>query len=82
MPFSSFDLISPKITLYYKGHNSHVSRLGGFLSICLIIIICTIIVYCILGLIEKILFFFCIWREYKSWEYLSNYRLFRNKSLY
>ena len=64
MPFSSFDLISPKITLYYKGHNSHVSRLGGFLSICLIIIICTIIVYCILGLIEK--------KYYSSFVYEEN----------
>jgi len=52
MSFSSFDFISPKITLYYNGHNSHISRIGGFLSICLFIIICIIIFYSFWGLIE------------------------------
>ena len=45
MSLSSFDYISPKITLYYNGHNSHISRIGGFLSLCLSIIICIIIFY-------------------------------------
>ena len=46
MSFASFDFISPKITLNYNGRNSHVSRLGGFLSLCLLFILCIIIFYC------------------------------------
>ena len=53
MSFSSFDFISPKITLYYNGHNSHISRIGGLLSLCLIIIIFIIIFYSFWDLIEK-----------------------------
>ena len=63
MPFYSFDLISPKITLNYKGNNSHVSRIGGFLSLCLIIILCTLIVYCFIGLLGKKYYTSCIYEE-------------------
>ena len=52
MSFSSFDFISPKITLYYNGHNSHISRIGGLLSLCLLILIFIIIFYTFWGLIE------------------------------
>ena len=33
MPLSSIDLLSPKITLYYNGRNSHISHFGGLLSL-------------------------------------------------
>ena len=52
MPFSSLDFISPKITLNYNGHNSHSSRIGGFLSLCLLIIIFILIFYCFWDLIN------------------------------
>ena len=52
MPISSLDFISPKITLYYNGHNSHVSSLGGFLSLCLLFIILVIIFFCFWDLID------------------------------
>ena len=45
MSLSSIDLISPKITLYYKGRNSHISLLGGFFSLCLLCLILLIIFY-------------------------------------
>ena len=45
MSFSSFDFISPKITLTYNGYNSHVSRIGGFLSLCFCFLIFIIIFY-------------------------------------
>ena len=32
MSLSSMDFLSPKITLFYKGHNSHISQIGGLLS--------------------------------------------------
>jgi hypothetical protein len=32
MSLSSIDLLSPKITLFYRGNNSHISQLGGLLS--------------------------------------------------
>ena len=52
MSISSLDFISPKITLYYNGHNSHVSSLGGFLSLCLLFITLVIIFYCFWDLID------------------------------
>ena len=52
MPISAFDFISPKITLKYNGRNSHISRIGGFLSLCLSIIICISVFYCFWGLFE------------------------------
>ena len=52
MSFSSFDFLSPKITLNYYGHHSHVSRIGGLLSICFLIIICILIFYCFWELIQ------------------------------
>ena len=39
MTFSSIDFLSPKITLYYDGHNSHISHIGGLLSFIFIILI-------------------------------------------
>ena len=52
MNISSLDFISPKITLKYNGRNSHVSRIGGFLSICLSIIFCILVFYCFWNLFE------------------------------
>jgi hypothetical protein len=52
MSFSSLDFISPKITLNYKGNNSHASRIGGLLSLCLLIIIFILIFYCFWDLID------------------------------
>jgi hypothetical protein len=45
MALSSLDFISPKITLYYNGRNSHISLLGGFLSLCLLALILSVILY-------------------------------------
>ena len=39
MSFSSIDFLSPKITLYYNGHNSHISQIGGLLSVLFLIIL-------------------------------------------
>ena len=64
MPISSFDFISPKITLKYNGRNSHISRIGGFLSLCLSIIICISVFYYFWGLIEP--------RYYSSLQYEEN----------
>lgn len=47
MSLSIFDFISPKITLYYNGRNSHKSPIGGLLSLCLIFIISIYIFYII-----------------------------------
>ena len=52
MNISSLDYISPKITLKYNGRNSHISRIGGFLSLCLSIIFCILIFYCFWNLLE------------------------------
>ena len=43
MPLSSIDFLSPKITLYFNGHNSHISHLGGLLSILFLILLILII---------------------------------------
>jgi hypothetical protein len=64
MTISSFDLISPKITLNYNGHNSHISRIGGFLSLCLIITLCISIFYYVWGLINP--------RHYSTFLYEEN----------
>jgi len=64
MTISSFDLISPKITLNYNGHNSHISRVGGFLSICLLTTLCISIFYYIWGLINP--------RHYSTFLYEEN----------
>jgi hypothetical protein len=45
MKFSSLDVLSPKITLNYKGNNCHSSTLGGFLSLCLFVLLFIIIFY-------------------------------------
>ncbi len=42
MTLSSMDFLSPKITLFYNGHDSHISQIGGILSILLSILIVTI----------------------------------------
>ena len=52
MNISSLDFISPKITLKYNGRNSHISRIGGFLSLCLSIIIFMLVSYCFWTLFE------------------------------
>ena len=73
MPISSLDFISPKITLKYNGRNSHVSKIGGFLSLCLSIIIFILGFYCFWSLFEP--------RFYSSFLYEENtndYKLFQN----
>ena len=45
MKFSSLDVLSPKITLNYKGNNCHSSRMGGFLSLCFFVLLFIIIFY-------------------------------------
>ena len=64
MTIESFDLISPKITLNYNGHNSHISRIGGFLSICLLTILCVSIVYYFWGITNP--------RNYSTFIYEEN----------
>jgi hypothetical protein len=63
MSFSSFDFLSPKITLNYNGHDSHASRIGGFLSLCYLVIICIIIFYCFWGLIKPYYYSSFIYEE-------------------
>ena len=63
MSISSFDFISPKITLNYNGRNSHISRIGGFLSLCLSIIICILVFYCFWSLIEPRFYSFLLYEE-------------------
>ena len=73
MPISSLDFISPKITFKYKGRNSHVSKIGGFLSLLLSIIICILGFYCFWSLFEP--------RFYSSLIYEENIndnKLFQN----
>jgi len=45
MAISSMDFLSPKITLYYNGRNTHISQIGGLLSISLLVLIIIIIFY-------------------------------------
>lgn len=45
MSLSLIDFISPKITLYYNGHSSHISQIGGILSFFLISLITVITFY-------------------------------------
>ena len=47
MSLSTIDFISPKITLYYNGRKSHVSNIGGFFSVCLLVAIILFIFYII-----------------------------------
>ena len=42
MSVSSLDFLSPKITLFYNGHDAHISQIGGLLSILLSMIIATL----------------------------------------
>ena len=51
MALSIIDFISPKITLYYNGRNSHKSQIGGLLSLCLLILFLVLIFYIIWALI-------------------------------
>ena len=39
MPLSSIDFLSPKITLFNNGNNSHISHFGGLLSLIFIIVL-------------------------------------------
>ena len=52
MSLSSIDLLSPKITLFYNGHNSHISHIGGLLSLIFVIILILFIFIHILKLVE------------------------------
>ena len=48
MPLSSIDFLSPKITFFYKGRDSHISQIGGLLSsIFLALLILFIINFCV-----------------------------------
>ena len=71
MPISSFDFISPKITLKYNGRNSHISRIGGFLSLCLFITICILVFYCFWSLIEPRFYSFLLYEENSNDSKLS-----------
>ena len=51
MALSTIDIISPKITLYYYGRKSHISQVGGLLSLFFIIAI-------------TLLFFYFTWNLY------------------
>ena len=52
MPLSSIDFLSPKITLFYNGHNSHISHIGGLLSLIFVAILFSIIFIHILKIVE------------------------------
>ena len=52
MAISSMDFLSPKITLYYKGRNTHISQIGGLLSILLLFLIIIIIFYILWDIIN------------------------------
>jgi len=52
MPLSSIDFLSPKITLFYNGNNSHISHFGGFLSLIFIVILILSITIHILQIFE------------------------------
>ena len=52
MAISSMDFLSPEITLYYKGRNTHISQIGGLLSISLLFLIIIIIFYIIWDIIS------------------------------
>ena len=47
MALSVIDFISPKITLYYNGHNSHKSQIGGLLSFFLFVLFSVLFLYII-----------------------------------
>ena len=64
MALTSIDFLSPKITLYHKGRNSHVSQIGGLLSLCLLILIFIIIFYIIWDIINPKLFSLFIYEKY------------------
>ena len=53
MFLKKFDLISPPITLYFKGESSHVSIYSGILSIIAIIIVIISAIYYILEFIHR-----------------------------
>ena len=67
MAISKIDFISPKITLYYKGRNSHISLIGGFLSICFLILI-------------FLVFFSIIWNILISPQIISSFAYEQNLS--
>ena len=52
MALSNIDFITPKITLYYNGRNSHISRVGGLLSLFFLIVIIILIFYIICDLLK------------------------------
>ena len=52
MPLSSIDFLSPKITLFYNGHNSHISHMGGLLSLVFVVILISTIFIHILKIVE------------------------------
>ena len=52
MSLSSIDFLSPKITLYYNGHNSHISHIGGLLSVLFLIILFLLIYKCLYDIFD------------------------------
>lgn len=55
MPLSYIDFLSPKITLFYNGNNSHISHFGGLLSLIFIaVLILSIIIHLLQVLKPKI----------------------------
>ena len=44
MSISSIDFLSPKITLYHNGRDSHISKFGGILSFLYLILIILLVI--------------------------------------
>ena len=53
MFLKKIDILSPTITLYYKGENSHYSKVSGFISICCIVTIAVFGIFLFLDCINR-----------------------------
>ena len=63
MPLSSLDFLSPKITLFYNGHSSHISHIGGFLSVLFLILLVSQIFKFLYDIIDPPIYSSFIYRE-------------------
>ena len=52
MSLSSMDFLSPKITLFYKGHNSHISQIGGLLSSIFLVMLSLLLINYLFQILE------------------------------
>ena len=66
MPLSSLDLLSPKITLYFNGHNSHISHIGGLLSVLFLILIIVLTIKFLFDIINPKINSSFIYEQYSS----------------